>query len=57
MPRGWRGGAAPPGAVAEVYNSTLALMVTILPVFMRVVQPVKILVRLTSCVWFMWCCL
>ena len=33
MPRGWRGGAAPPGAVVDVNNFTQALMITILPVY------------------------
>ena len=34
MPRGWRGEAAPPGAVADVNDTTQALMITILPVYM-----------------------
>ena len=34
MPRGWRGGAAPPGAVADVNDTTQALVITILPVYM-----------------------
>ena len=52
--RGWRGGAAPPGAAADVNDTTQALMVTILPVYMGMAQPVTILERLASCVWFMW---
>ena len=32
--RGWRGGAAPPGAVAHVNDTAQALMITILPVYM-----------------------
>ena len=54
IPRGWRGGAAPPGAVGNVIDMTRALMTMILPVYMSVVQPETILVRLTSCVWLMW---
>ena len=34
MPRGWRDGAAHPGAVADVYDTTQSLMITILPVYM-----------------------
>ena len=34
MPRGWRGGVAPPGAVADVIDTTQALMITMLPVYM-----------------------
>ena len=33
MPRGWRDGAAPPGAVADVNDTAQALMITILPVY------------------------
>ena len=33
-PRSWRDGAAPPGAVADVNNTTQALMITILPAYM-----------------------
>ena len=34
IPRGWRGGAAPPGAAADVNDTTQALMITILPVYL-----------------------
>ena len=34
MPCGWRGGAAPPGAVADVNDTAQALMITMLPVYM-----------------------
>ena len=34
MSRGWRDGAAPPGAVADVHDTAQALMVMILPVYM-----------------------
>ena len=34
MPRGWREGAAPPGAVADVSDTAQALTTMILPVYM-----------------------
>ena len=34
MPRGWRDGAAPPGAVDDVNDTAQALMLMILPVYM-----------------------
>ena len=34
MPRGWRDGAAPPGAVDGVNDTAQALMIMILPVYM-----------------------
>ena len=34
MPRGWRGGGAPPGAVADVNDTTRALVIPILRVDM-----------------------
>ena len=34
MPRGWRGGAVPPGAIRDVNDTTQALTITILPVYM-----------------------
>ena len=42
------------GVVGDGNDTTRALMTMILLVYMWGVQPVTTLVRLTSCVWFMW---